>query len=300
MEAEVLATAVKVRGHLERGLDPRGAADTDAFRRIAAIEATPTREEVIWPMMRWEEQRRRAEMLRRAERHTRAAFWRTLAAEAERGGPLQRIALRRNEPGRDGEAQDRIHVWWRARLALPDVPVIALDASLDERIARKFLPRIEARTISARRNAEVIQVVDTACSRNRLLSFDGAPEAERRRAANRLEDVRRLAEVEVAKARRERPDARVLVVTYKAAEERLLEQGPIVGVDAMHLGALRGIDRYKGHDTVIVAGREQPSLRGRWNARGQYKPGVEDYALLLFGDDEQPLALVQPDAKGER
>ena len=117
----------------------------------------------------------------------------------------------------------------------------------------------------------MVQVVDIACSRNRLLSFDGADEAEQARAANRLRDVRHLAEVEAATGRR------VLLVTYKSAEERL---GPIPGVAVVHFGALRGVDRFKDFDTVIIAGREQPA------------PGaVEALARSLFGDEEEPLAL---------
>lgn len=149
--------------------------------------------------------------------------------------------------------------------------MLLLDASLDGRLARRFLPRLEVETIAARRHAEVVQVGDTACSRNRLLSFEGAAAAERARAANRLEDVRRLAGVEAAAGRR------VLLVTYKAAEERL---GPVPGVDVAHFGALRGLDRYRDHDVIIVAGREQPP-----------PSAVEDLARSLFGDDGEPLEL---------
>jgi hypothetical protein len=80
--------------------------------------------------------------------------------------------------------------------------------------------------------------------------------------------VRRLAEVEA-------PPAGVLLATYKAAEERL---GAIPGVDVVHFGALRGLDRYRGHDTIVVAGREQPP-----------PAEVEGLARSLFGDDEEPL-----------
>ncbi|HEX8373585.1 MAG TPA: hypothetical protein VF606_00210, partial [Geminicoccaceae bacterium] len=109
------------------------------------------------------------------------------------------------------------------------------------------------------------------CSRNRLLSYETASEAEQARAANRLEDVRCLAEVKAAGGKR------ALLVTYKPAEERL---GAIPGADIAHFGGLRGLDRYKDHDTVIVAGREQPP-----------PSAVEDLARSLFGDDDEPLAL---------
>ena len=119
-------------------------------------------------------------------------------------------------------------------------------------------------------------MLDTACSRNRLLGFADAPEAEKTRAANRLQDVRHLAEVEAKRGS-------VLLVTYKAAEERL---GSIPGVDIEHFGNLRGTDRYKGYDCIIVAGREQPGPRGRFDKDGRFWPGLEDDALSLFGEVE--------------
>lgn len=271
-EAELHDIARAVRDRLERGEDPRGAAaDADTFARMAQLETQVEEEDLVWPSMRWEEQRRRLARVRQSERHKLAAFWRALGRACGRPGPPRQVELRRDEPTGDGERRDRIHVWWRAALRVPDVPVLLLDASLDGRLARRFLPRLEVETIAARRNAEVVQVLDTACSRNRLLSFEGAAAAERARAANRLEDVRRLVEVEAAAGRR------VLLVTYKAAEERL---GPIPGVDVAHFGALRGLDRYKDHDTVVVAGREQPP-----------PSAVEDLARSLFGDDGEPLDL---------
>jgi hypothetical protein len=153
------------------------------------------------------------------------------------------------------------------------VPTILLDASLDERLAAKFFPRLEIRTVAARRNAEVIQVADTACSRRRLLSFDSAPESEQQRSANRLRDVRHLAEVEAKRGR-------TLLVTFKPAEERL---GAIPGVDIAHFGGLRGCDAYKHHHTIIIAGREQPP-----------PAEVEALARSLFGDEDGPLTLLAP------
>lgn len=269
-EAELHDTARKVRDLLEQGADPRTAGDPDTFRRCAELETSAELDGPIWPSMRWEEQRKRLAALQKREAGRLAAFWRVLAAEAERTGPVQRILLRRNEPGRDGELRDRVHVWWRAPWRVPDVPVLALDASLDAAIAAKLLPRLRVETIAARRNAEVIQVRDTACSRNRLLSFEGAPDEEKARAANRLRDVRHLAELCGSAGR-------TLLVTYKPAAEQL---HGIPGVDVAHFGALRGLDAFKAHDTIIVAGREQPP-----------PAEVESLARALFGDDETPLEL---------
>jgi hypothetical protein len=229
-EAEIHDLARKVRDALEQGEDPRRVGDAKAFGRAAAAETSIDDTDLVWPMMKWEEQKRRLATLRKSERFKLAAFWRVLRDEVERAQPLQGIELRRDEPGRDGELQDRVHVWWRAVLKIPDVPVILLDAALDTTIACQFFPRLKDETIAAERRAEVVQVIDTPCSRNRLLGFEGADAEEQARAANRLEDVRHLAEVEAKRGR-------TLLVTYKAAEARL---GAIPGVDITHFGALRG------------------------------------------------------------
>ena len=273
-EAEIMDVAIPVRDLLERGLDPRDAATVEAFRNAAKVEAFPGGEAAIWPSMLTKEQRKRAGALASRDHFRLAALWRILGEEKERGGPLQRVQLRRSEPAGNGEKVDRVRMWWRAKLHIPVAPVLLIDASLDEEIARLFFPQIAVKIIAARRNAHVIQVLDTACSRNRLLGFPDAPEAEKTRAANRLQDVRHLAEVEAKRGS-------VLLVTYKAAEERL---GSIPGVDIEHFGNLRGTDLYKGYDCIIVAGREQPGPRGRFDKDGRFWPGLEDDALSLFGE----------------
>ena len=165
---------------------------------------------------------------------------------------------------RGGELQDRVHVWWHAQLRLPLAPDprCSTPASTSASPASpcpgsRSRPSPPGATPRWSRSSTP-RAAATACSR-----FDGAPDKEQQRAANRLRDVRHLAEVEAARARwRHAPDSRVLLVTYKAAEERLLAQGPIPGVDVVHFGALRGLDAYKDHATVIIAGRQQP-LPGR-------------------------------------
>jgi hypothetical protein len=156
-------------------------------------------------------------------------------------------------------------------LHLPDVPVLVLDADLDPTIGRTFLPRLETVAVPVDRCAEVIQVRDTACSRRRLLAWATAPEAEMRRAANRLAEVQALLDVEAAKG------ARVLLVTYKATAERL--RVPAGGAIEW-FGNIRGLDRYKDFDTVIIAGREQPPVEA-----------AEAQARALFADDPEPLTL---------
>jgi hypothetical protein len=121
---------------------------------------------------------------------------------------------RRQGADEDGPAQEALTGADHAGLAVHHARAVELEAEaaplLDQR-RQLGEQRVDAlgqrhplavQAIAARRNAEVVQVVDTACSRNRLLSFDGAAEAEQGRAANRLRDVRHLAEVEAATGRR--------------------------------------------------------------------------------------------------
>src|SRR3954463_6302074 len=131
-----------------------------------------------------------------------------LEAEIEREGPLRQVEVHPNwKRFHDDEEKDRVYLFWRRDLELPDVPVLVLDADLDPTIARKFLPRLEVVEVPVDRCAEVIQVSDTACSRMKLLGWDGAAEDQVSRAANRLAEVQALFDVEAAKG------ARVLLVT---------------------------------------------------------------------------------------
>ena len=269
-EALVHDLGRRLRTALEQGEDPRRIADRNTLERAAGIEAGDL-DQPVWPTMRWEEQKRRLAKLQKSETFKLCQLWRILAEEADRTAPLQRVILQRDAPSSDGERQDRIRLYWRATWSLPSVPVIVLDASLDETLARKFLPRLKVQMVPAIRRAEVVQVVDTVCSRNRLLSYETADDDDRARADRRLDEVRMVAHQEVHKG------GAVALVTYKPAEERL---GTIEGVDILHFGALRGLDRLKNHDVLIVAGREQPS-----------PADIEGLARALFGDDDTPLSL---------
>ena len=297
-ESEIREVAAKVRDLIERGEDPRTVADAETFRRLADLEMSAFGEVGIGPAMKWEVQKERAPALKTSYAFKLATFWRVLAEECGKPRPMQRIELLRGVRVGGGEPRDRVLVHFRREIALPDGPVIAADASLSERIVRKALPRLEVFEIEARRNADVTQVSDTACSRRKLTGYEGGSDQHNATAANRLRDVRHLAEVVAWRARRRHgPGARVLLVTYMEAEKRLREQGEIDGVDIVHFGALRGLDAYKGHAAAIIAGRQQPPLHGRFDKDGQYQPGAEDQAVAWFGDEDEPLGGLPP---GER
>lgn len=261
-----------VRRALEAGEHPRDHGVTVEDCQFAArLEFGGIEGIGITPGMSHAAQRKRLESYRRGEALKLYRFWKLLEAEIGRSGSLRQIELRRNVIGRDGEACDRVYLFWCRELELPDVPVLVLDADLDPTIVREFLPRLEVAEVPVERRAEVIQVRDTACSRRRLLAWEGAPEDEVSRAANRLADVQALLDVEASRG------SRVLVVTYKPAAERL--KAP-EGCAVEWFGNIRGIDRYKHFDTVIIAGREQPPTEA-----------IEAQARALFADDPEPINL---------
>jgi hypothetical protein len=270
VDLDVIARTV--RRALEAGEHPRDAGVTAEQCRFAAkMEFGGIEYLGITPGMSHADQKNRLSSYQRSEALKLYRFWKLLEAEITRDGPLRQIELRRDVMGRDGELSDRVFLFWRRPLHLPDVPVLVLDADLDPTIGRTFLPRLETVAVPVDRCAEVIQVRDTACSRRRLLAWATAPEAEMRRAANRLAEVQALLDVEAAKG------ARVLLVTYKATAERL--RVPAGGAIEW-FGNIRGLDRYKDFDTVIIAGREQPPVEA-----------AEAQARALFADDPEPLTL---------
>ena len=149
---------------------PRHIADRDTLERAAGIEADDL-DQPVWPTMRWEEQKRRLAKLEKSGTFKLYRLWRTLAEEAGRTGPLAAGHSATGWP-RWRATGIRIRLYWRPTWHVPSVPVILLDASLDETLAGKFLPRLEVHAIPAVRRAEIVQVVDTVCSRNRLLSYE--------------------------------------------------------------------------------------------------------------------------------
>jgi putative DNA primase/helicase len=270
VDLDVIARTV--RRALEAGEHPRDAGVTAEQCRFAAkIEFGGIEGLGITPGMTHADQRKRLDSYQRTEAMRLYRFWKLLETEIGRDGPLRQIELRRDVPGRDNEISDRIFLHWRHELRLSDVPVLVLDADLDPTITRKFLPRLEIVEVPVERQAEVVQVGDTACSRRRLLAWATAPEAEVQRASNRLADVQALLNTEAAKG------ARVLLVTYKEAAKRLWVPA---GAAVEWFGNIRGLDRYKDFDTVIIAGREQPPVEA-----------VEAQARALFADDLEPLTL---------
>ncbi len=264
-------TARAVRAAIEAGEHPREHGVT-----VAALEAAEAVESrlgrpawTIHPWMPVTQQRQIArEYATRREARTLAGLYAVLRDTHDRPTLTQRVQLLRDVKLPNGELQDRLYVRW-AKLARVNGPAIVLDASADERIINRVLPIAEVVEIATPMQARVVQVVDTVCSKRKLMSS------------------RALRERVVALARREAARGkRVLLVSYKPVIEEI---GKIEGVETAHFGKLRGIDAFKGHDVVIVAGREQP-----------WATSAEAAARALFGDDDEPLELPGELADGRR
>jgi hypothetical protein len=159
------------------------------------------------------------------------------------------------------------------------VPVGRIDADLNAEIDRRLFPNIKVTKIEVEPMAIVIQVVDTTCSKNRLLSFDGAPPHEKERAVRRFGDVQVLLEFLSFLG------LETLCATNKPVADRLRSEA-LPHAAMGHFGSLRGLDCYNGLGAVVVAGREQPSAQA-----------AEDWARSFYGDDPEPLTILGTDGQ---
>jgi hypothetical protein len=255
---------------VEIGLTP------ERLREMARDEERMAEPPTIWPDMPYAEQRSRAQRLAEIEAFRLAKLWRVLAKDNDRVS--QRVVIARGIEWK-GERADRVFIHKAKALAIPKgLPVLLLDADHDPLIGAATLPTKRRTVIQPRLNAEVIQVWDTACSKNKLLE-----------TATRRDQVLALARQEAAQGRR------VLIGTYKPVADLLraaLDEQPNPSIDVAHFGAIRGLDGWKDFDTVIVAGREQ--LR---------PTDAENKARALFGADPEPLLLTGeyvPQMRGHR
>ena len=252
----------------EIGLTP------ERLRKMAQHEERLAEPPAIWPDMPYAEQQSRAQRLQEIEAFRLAKLWRVLAQDNDRVS--QRVVIARGIEWK-GELQDRVFIHKAAEPQIPKrLPVLLLDADHDPLIGAATLPTNRRTVIRPRLNAEVIQVRDTACSKNKLHELAGAP--GRRHGPG------------PARGRPGPPGAdRHLQARGRPAACRA---GRPESISIAHFGAIRGLDGWKDFDTVIVAGREQP------------RPlDVENMARCLFGADPEPLLLTGefvPQMRGHR
>ena len=240
---------------VEVGLTP------ERLRRMAQTEEKLAEPPAIWPDMPYAEQRSRAQRLQEIEAFRLAKLWRVLAQDNDR--VTQRVVIARGIEWK-GELQDRIFIHKATEPKINKrLPLLLLDADHDPLIGAATLPTNRRTVIRPRLNAEMVQVCDTACSKNKLMG-----------SATRRADIMALARHEVAQGRR------VLIGTYKPVADLLRVELADPNISIAHFGAIRGLDGWKNFDTVIIAGREQP------------RPlDAENMARCLFGAETEPLLL---------
>ncbi len=168
---------------------------------------------------------------------------------------------------------------------IPDgVPVMALDATADDLIARKLLGEAsQVEQVEARQHLDVVQVSQPSFSKRALgigkegLSDD--PHAVTRRG-EALQFIRHLVE-------KHGPGA-VAVVTYKALAEAWAPEAERLGFMLGHFGAVRGRNDMEDCRVLVMVGRVQPS-----------RADMEADARTVFADDPEPLVGLLPPGAGE-
>jgi len=207
----------------------------------------------------------------------RARIWRILADALARD-TTERLSLRR-KAGSHGMASSAIA--FHVRKAPPlDAPLLMLDAEADPLITGVFAPHARFLRIDARPEAEVIQITDRTLSQRWLL--DPAKGAARRSHVSRIvarETGRATGGVLLVGAQS------VLEAMHRdhdpkfPANSQAALARPLHGAMPQWFGpGLRGVDAFKGYETVIVVGRLEPGLAD-----------IEDSMRAIFGDGDTPL-----------
>ncbi|MER9251683.1 hypothetical protein NKI59_07685 [Mesorhizobium sp. M0598] len=153
----------------------------------------------------------------------------------------------------------------KVKLLRQDLPVLMLDATGDASLMAYSFPGIEQVTIEAERNAYVIQTTGNSGAMSKI--------------GNISTDKYREEVARVAGDMASRRGRRGLVVATKESLELGLQRMLPEGVDLIYFGNLRGIDRYKDHDWILIAARMQ--IRAL---------EAERYAKALAYDSLEPLS----------
>ena len=166
--------------------------------------------------------------------------------------------------------------------------VLAIDANANEQLIGQFFEVAWFTTIPADRRVEVFQCHSTRCSTTSLVPGRNANPKCKREAKKRLKELERFI------AQRAKQHPRLLVVGPQAITgNRKVRVRPLIKVPAnvalAHFGAIRGIDRWKDYDAIVVIGRHEPPIEG-----------IEDIARCLFSTDRTALVFSQDWTTEER
>jgi hypothetical protein len=170
--------------------------------------------------------------------------------------------------------------------------LLLLDGTANPEILRQFVPQLQdVPEIGVRRNAYVIQVRDLTFFRGSLVERPTDDEKGAWRPTARLVEVAEFIRGVAAN------EGRTLVVTNKRVRcaltgekegARLPVSARFAGADIAHFGNIRGTDKFKDHDVVIVLGREQPSPRD-----------AERLAKAIWYDTKEPIRCIKEDKRGQ-
>lgn len=235
----------------------------------------------------------------------RAEVWEVLADAKARGlRSTERLRLVRNvKPEGGGEPRDVLRV---TRLAEPprDAPVLMLDADATPGIVQRLYPGARVVAFALRPNARIVQLTDRTFSKAKTLPRKDNPKANR---GNRQAIVG-LIRAEVHKDTLQ-GNRGVLAIATKALVRQMFEDAgysfdgmerreadgimagtPLLGARWLWFGpAALGKNDWENFGTAIVIGREEWPL-----------DVLEDMARAFWGDEGEPLQMVEPDAQGRR
>jgi hypothetical protein len=261
-----------------------------AYRCVASLAITPSMSEEL--------QDERIEEYQQQEALRIGRFFRLLQQSLRAGIDPRCFEVQPNVKNREGHLENRCYMRWSADLKIGSAAVLMIDADLDEEVARRFVPKlakvteIEAEPV----HYEATQIIDRRVSmgmtcvsakvREAIAKTGCIPaelDAKDRTRINNCKRLHRLAEAKAAGGRRG------LVVSYKAVEEALRALPLIEGVEYAHFSALRGVDRWKDCDFIIIAGSPQVN-----------EGDLEKTAEALWHLSPEPIRRIEPDAKGER
>lgn len=163
-------------------------------------------------------------------------------------------------------------------------PFILLDASADERIARRFMAShdIQTQTIMAEQNARIIQVPTSVGADAEFVPYETSDPKRLGRNFWRLVD-----EVEAAAKRH----TKLAVISTKKVRKQLEKQVKSRGISNVvfgHYGAQRGSNKFMRCDGFYIVGRIQPATAD-----------IDSIVAALYGDDALPPHLIDPDGSGE-
>lgn len=159
--------------------------------------------------------------------------------------------------------------------------LIHIDGSADDRIIQQWFPGARTTRISAPRNARVVQVSSTRCSTTSLSPRRNSDASSKKVAR------RRLRQLEAFIARKAVQHPKVLVVgPQEITGNPKTKVRPLIRVpanaDLAHFNAIRGIDRWKDHDAIILIGRNEPPIEV-----------AEEIARCVFLTDYEPLKFAE-------